>query len=222
MHGGARLALADEVYEHLVAAIMDQRLAPGAPLRTQALADDLGTSLTPVREALARMEPTGLVRREARRGWSVAPVLTRAELVDVLELRAVVEPYLVRRACERADAALLASLDAALEQQVAAPVGPEYEGYRRYLDADWALHHLIAAASGSAVAERTFVALSLFLKRYQFYEHVVSDAEQARAEHAAVVTALHAGDPEAAAAAMSAHLHALRARIEGVDRDGAP
>lgn len=215
--GGARRpprqALTDEVYDHLVEAIMDQRVEPGEALRTQAIAGELGLSLTPVREALARLEPTGLVRREARRGWTVAPALTRSELLDVLELRAVVEPYLVRRACERADESLLASLDAALERQLAAPTGPDYGNYRAYLEADWELHRLIARASGSAVAQRAFDVLSLFLKRYQFFEHVVSDAEQTRAEHAAVVAAVRGGDPAAAATAMSEHLTAVHERI---------
>lgn len=193
---------------------MDQRVAPGAPLRTQALADELGTSLTPVREALARLEPTGLIVREPRRGYAVAPMLEPGELVDVLELRAVVEPYLARRACVRADEAALAALDAALERQAAAPTGPDYETYRPYLEADWEVHRLIAQASGNAVALATFTSLSLFLRRYQFFErHVVTDAEQTRAEHAAVVAAVRSGDPDAAAAAMGEHLVAVRDRV---------
>lgn len=211
-----RPALTDEVYEHLVATIMDQRVAPGAPLRTQALAAELGTSLTPVREALARLEPTGLIVREPRRGYAVAPMLSPAELDDVLELRAVVEPYLARRACERVGPELLAELEEALERQVAAPTGPDYQAYRPYLEADREVHGLIAAASGSAAAERAFGSLSLFLKRYQFFErHVVTDAAQTRAEHAAVVAAVGAGDPDAAARAMATHLAAVRERITG-------
>ena len=220
---GARPALADEVYEHLVAAIMDQRVTPGAPLRTQALADELGTSLTPVREALARLEPTGLIVREPRRGYAVAPMLEPDEIDDVLELRAVVEPYLARRACQRADGGDLAALDAALERQVAAPTGPDYDTYRPYLEADWEVHRLIAQASGSAVALATFTSLSLFLKRYQFFErHVVTDAEQTRAEHAAIVAAVRAGDPDAAATTMGQHLAAVRERVVPPRPDGPP
>ncbi len=55
------------------------------------------------------------------------------------------------------------------------------------------------------------------LKRHQVYgRHVASDARQAPAEHAAVVAAMHAGDPAAATAAVSARLEVLRARVDTV------
>src|SRR3712207_4453999 len=99
-----RQLLGDTVYEAVKALVMDDVLAPGERVSIDRLARELAVSPTPLREALARLESDGLVRKEAMRGYSVAPLLTAREVAELYELRLLLEPWAARRAAERADA----------------------------------------------------------------------------------------------------------------------
>ncbi len=68
-----RQVLVDGVYDTLVAFLMSGTLAPGDPVGIDSLSRSLEVSPTPIREALARIEATGLVVREPLRGYRVAP-----------------------------------------------------------------------------------------------------------------------------------------------------
>ncbi len=70
----SRAALSDSVSAALRARIVDGSYGPGEPVRIDIVARELEVSQTPVREALARLEATGLVVREALRGYRVAIV----------------------------------------------------------------------------------------------------------------------------------------------------
>ena len=209
-------ALVDTVYDRIVGLLLDQQIAPGAPLRTEALAAELGVSATPVREALARLEKTGLVERVARRGWRAASLLTRRDHVEVIELRLLLEPENARQACARADEAVRAELSELARRQAAASVGPGYEAYRDYLQADWTFHLLIATSTGNTYLERAFSTVSGYLQRFQLFERkVITDATECTSEHAAILEAFERRSPEAAAVAMRDHLVRLRDRVAG-------
>lgn len=94
-----RRKVTDWVYEELKLAIIDLRLAPGEPLREAALADQLGVSKTPIREALTRLEQDGLVETTSFKG-AAATVYSRRDLEEIYELRELLETAAVRRAAE--------------------------------------------------------------------------------------------------------------------------
>lgn len=81
----------------LQAAILAGRFAPGEPLRLERLADYLGMSVSPVREALRRLEQLGFIEHTPRRGSRVSR-LSAEELADVFEVRLALETIAVRRA----------------------------------------------------------------------------------------------------------------------------
>jgi len=83
----SRQVLADHVYEALLEWLMDGRLEPGAAVSIDGMARELDVSPTPVREALARLEHTGMVRRVALKGYRVAPVFTREDFAELMEAR---------------------------------------------------------------------------------------------------------------------------------------
>lgn len=208
-------ALVDGVYDQLIEMLMDQRIAPDAPIRTEAIARQLGVSATPVREALARIEPSGLVARSARRGWTAAATLTRAELVQVIDLRLLLEPEIARLACARAGDDLRGVLARAVRRQAVAKTGPDYANYKEFLDADWDFHQLLASNSGNPYLERTFRAASFYMQRYLLFdERVVTDANESTAEHEAIQLAFERQSPDLAAAAMRDHLQRLRGRVD--------
>ncbi|KJL40329.1 MULTISPECIES: GntR family transcriptional regulator [Microbacterium] len=106
----SRAVLGDEVYARLGEAILDGRLAPGERLRDQELAEWLGVSRTPVREALQRLERAGLVEVSPHRYTRVSHPHQQS---DTVELVAFNMGLAVRMASARADAD---ALDLALER----------------------------------------------------------------------------------------------------------
>ena len=109
-----RQILADGVYDTIKGLLMDQSITPESRINIDKLARELQVSPTPVREALARLESEGLVTKEALRGYSAAPLLTRSSFIQLFELRLLLEPVIARKA-----AALLTEEDLlTLEQLV--------------------------------------------------------------------------------------------------------
>jgi DNA-binding GntR family transcriptional regulator len=98
------------VRDQLQREILTGALVPGERLRAEALAQRFGTSRTPVREALLSLAAEGLVELEPHRGAVVRP-FDAAGLVELYELRAVIEPYAAFRAAERIGAEALGLLE---------------------------------------------------------------------------------------------------------------
>jgi DNA-binding GntR family transcriptional regulator len=92
-----RRKVTDWVYEELKAAIVDLRLAPGAPLREATFAEQLGVSKTPIREALGRLEQDGLVETTSFKGAAVT-AYSRQDLLEIYELRELLENSAARSA----------------------------------------------------------------------------------------------------------------------------
>ena len=99
-----RAPLADDVHDVLVDMLMNHTLAPGSRLNIDALARTLGVSPTPVREALARDGGRGLVVKEPRRGYLVAPLISLDDLHALIDFRLLVEPEAAAAAARRATA----------------------------------------------------------------------------------------------------------------------
>lgn len=214
-----RRLLADSVYEAVKALVLDDALAPGERVSIERLARELAVSPTPLREALARLESDGLVRKVPMRGYSVTPVLTTQEFEELYELRLLLEPWAARRAAERADGGNASQLRAEIDRFLVDGGTPStgHAAYRALADHDSRLHSLVLAGAGnSAVAlayERTRCHLHLF--RLYYRPHV---RQQTVTEHRRVVDAIVAGDADAADTAMSDHLVTSRARMAAMLR----
>lgn len=209
-----RKMLADHVYDELLEALIDGRYAAGAPLNIDELARELDVSQTPIREALVRLEATGLVRRAALRGYRVAPLLTRAEWTALTEARLVLEPANSYLACQRADEALVAGLEERLDRMRNAPDGPTFQEFRDFWQADEEFHQLIARHSGNAFLLRAFDSLGGQVQRFRMFGgQGVTDSRSAIEEHEAILAAFHAADPDAARDAMTQHITGVRERV---------
>src|SRR5690349_23549507 len=88
------------VRDLLEEAILEGDLKPGQRLRAEALAQRFGTSRTPIREALLQLEAQGLVDVEPNRG-AVVRAFDRDDLLDLYELRALLEPKAAALAAQR-------------------------------------------------------------------------------------------------------------------------
>ena len=112
-------ALGDQVYQTLRANVRNGKILPGQMLQEVQLAEQLGVSRTPVREALTRLASDGLVTSDGRS--FMVPSLTLADIDDIYEVRLLIEPEALRRvALQTANAIVRAPIMAALEASVAA------------------------------------------------------------------------------------------------------
>ena len=86
-----RRGLRDRVYELVLDTLMSPDIEPGARLSIDTVARDLHVSPTPVREALVLLERTGLVTREAHKGYRVSPPISDGQLEALFDARLVLE-----------------------------------------------------------------------------------------------------------------------------------
>lgn len=209
-----RRSLLDDVHDRLIELLLDGDLAPGTRLSIDALARAWEVSPTPIREALVRAEASGLVVRQAMKGYQVAPLLPPEDFAQLMEMRKLLEPYCAERAVERADDDLRATLQRQHDVMVHAPTGPTAREFGDYMRADIAFHETIAEAAGNRFLRTALDTTGTHAHRFRrFTGSGVSDAPDAILEHQRVLDAILAGDAKEASAAMLAHL-------QGVERRG--
>jgi DNA-binding GntR family transcriptional regulator len=183
---------------------------PGEKLNEKALADRLGVSRGPVREAFQALHARGLVEMVPNRGVFVQRI-TRHDAVAIYDVRAGLFGTACRLLAERIDAALAADLRALLAQMDAA-------GLRRDLDAYYplniAFHTAIVRGAANPVLAETYTTLvsRLHLFRARGLVHG-GGFESSNIEHRRIVDALDARDAIAAFEAGYAHVQAGKARI---------
>jgi DNA-binding GntR family transcriptional regulator len=214
-----RQPLTDDVHDVLVDMLMKHALAPGARLSIEALARTMGVSPTPVREALARIEATGLVLKSPHRGYMVSPLLTFDELRSLIELRLLVEP------AAAAAAARLSSAEDAADLQACAlsgGVGDDNDPAVNRLDMiyDATFHDRVAELAGNPWLRQALARLQSHLHMYRLYYHA-HHAAATSTEHAAIAAAIADRDPDAAEQAMRAHLETALRRSGEVFASGA-
>ncbi len=192
-------------YEKLKELIISGRLGPGEHLGEPALAEALGVSRTPVREALQRLAQEGLVEMTPGKGARVR-LLTPTEVDDVYEVRALIEGEAAFRAASRCDASGLARLEAALLELEGAEPGD----YASQIAADASFHSLLVAAAGNQVLEQVFHDLDAALALTRQFSRDLNQTPETRQQHHAILLAIRARDPEAARRAALRHVKAFK------------
>jgi DNA-binding GntR family transcriptional regulator len=203
--GGSATTTTARVTAELRHAILEGVLAPGERLRAEALAERFGTSRTPIREALGSLEVEGLIELQPRRGAVVRP-FDSADLLDLYEVRALIEPFAAARAATRLDQSELDRLNeicalaearsgdrkAAVDDQIS-----WNEEFHRVIVEGADSPRLQAAMRGVAGIPRAF--------RAAFW---ANEAERTKSlfYHREIVRALESQRPEAAEAIMRVHI----------------
>lgn len=220
-----RRAMRDDVYDAVLAMLMDGRLAAGSSVGIDQLARSLDVSPTPVREALVELEATGLVQRVAHRGYQVAPPMNAQQAAELADARLIVETAAAALAARLQDPGLLPQLHAAHSaHREAARAVHEWDGVTLdrnglpatlmpYFTADWAFHQAILDHCGNRFLRGMVAGLGASIQRMrQNVRRGPVDADQAVAEHARVLAAIEAADAQGASDAMREHLEAVRER----------
>ncbi len=205
------VSLADRVFEQLEASILSESYEPGQILTELQLAQQLGVSRTPVREAVRRLEQEGLLKYMPK-GEMVVGV-SEADIRDIYEIRSLLEGRAVEKACAVMTPESLAQLREIVELQ---EFYTQRQNADRIKNADSAFHELLYSLCPGDAYRST---LSLLHKKIQHYrKESVQDpqrAQQAAEEHRQIYDALAAGDAEKAGALTQAHIRNAQKRILG-------
>lgn len=197
----------DHVLDAVRTAILTGDLAAGETLRQEELAERLGVSRMPVREAIKRLHAEGLVEVLPSRRVRVA-ALSRDEIEDIYDMRAALEPLAVRLAVPRLTRAQLRDASHALEA-AADEEDAETFGVRN------AAFHL--SLMGACGRPRLLAEIASLLDLSDRYQRAALRADEhnarVRAEHAALLDAARAGDAETAARLTEEHVRGAGARL---------
>lgn len=216
-----RRGLRDHVYERILQLLLSGDAAPGARLSIDTIARQLSVSQTPVREAMVQLERTGLVTREALKGYRVAPPLGAQQLRELFDARVMLESHAARLATP-ASPEMLSELRAAedthrqIGEQVITALragSTDVELTTAYFAADADFHRVVFHHCGNRYLNEMSESLGAQLHRMrQSVLHGVTDVREAIAEHEAIAEAFAGDDPDAPEALMRHHIEQVRAR----------
>lgn len=201
---GKRPPAADRVYAHVKQGVLERRYEGGTLLTEGGLAEEVGVSRTPVREALLRLEVEGLLRLYPKKGALVLPVSAQ-EIADVVETRRLVEAHAARKAVP-APPALLARLEDLLARQREQVAAGELA---EAAVTDRCFHAEIVRSGGNEILSRLYDQLR---DRQLRMGVAVMNAHPDRVtktltEHGQILEALRAGDAERVVELLHGHVN---------------
>jgi GntR family transcriptional regulator, rspAB operon transcriptional repressor len=201
-----RVTIAQQAYQFLRREIIDARLLPRAPLSEQELAQEMGVSRTPVREALIKLADEGLVDIYPQFGSFVAPIKL-PEVFNSQFVREALECAALERAIERIDAAQVAALKQILDNQRKHQRAGEHEAF---FAADEHMHQYLMVIAGHAavwsLVENAKAQMDRVRRLSMRSELKLSSVVQ---EHGAIIDGVVRRDRAAALEALRIHLRGL-------------
>jgi DNA-binding GntR family transcriptional regulator len=197
-----RSSLREQVQDVLLQRIVEGTYQPGERIVETRIAQELGVSQGPVREALRDLEQLGCVVHEPGRGCSVREFSVE-ELLDAFPVRAALEALAAELAAPRITPAELAELAALLERmRRAARRGDAHDQSQ----ANASFHATIVRAAGNATLERQWRMLEPYSRTYLTVSRPGIDLVHLSERHVPILDALRRHDAEAAGRAMHEHL----------------
>ncbi|WP_205315195.1 GntR family transcriptional regulator [Nonomuraea lactucae] len=193
-----RTNLSAEVAGHIKELIFEGSLEGGQRIPQDAIAEDLGVSRLPVREALIGLQADGLVENEPHRGAFVVP-LTREDIRDHYAMYGWIQGLAAARAATKIDESVVERLEALIVEMRRHPDAPSTN------EAHWEFHSLINHVGGSRRLRSVLRQMAHNLPR-SVYDVPPAASPEAEAGHLEIVQALRAGDSTRVATACEAHL----------------
>ena len=195
-------SLADKAARRIRTLIDDKCLKPGAHVNIDALAKEFGVSQTPIREALKKLISEGLVVYRPQKGYSVRN-LTLHEYLQVSEILEMVESHLIKELAKTpflVDTAALRSINTEFETAIrlndCGVIGRVNDRFHAKLYENY--YNKLLLSRFSALWREVRTTRDIMYANKAFTDKIV-------AEHEAIISAVEAGDPEAAERAVSAH-----------------
>ncbi len=208
-----RRITADYVAEALREAIHGGELDDGAVLNQAAIAEHFGVSRVPVREAMRQLQAEGLIDTRAHR-LAIVRALNLDRVVEIYDIRALLEGYAAGRAVPHLDGALIAELRA-LEEEMR-----EVEDHATWLRRNAELHRRLYERSD---AETTLELIDQLRARAERYVRLwsrgggVHRPVEAGREHAEILDLAEAGDTAGVRKAVERHIRHTRDRLTALE-----
>lgn len=205
---------AAQVERDLRESIICLELAPGARLSEQEIANRMGVSRQPVREALIALGKSKLVDIRPNRGTVVVKISAR-QMMEARFVREAIEVAVARRASESFDNWTRRRIDTILSRQEAAMEMHDHNAFRRE---DEQFHIAIAEGAGCGLAWNAVADIKAHMDRVCNLQLRHPDSmKNLIAEHAAIIVAIDSRDAEAAAAAMHRHLNGILSDLPQIE-----
>ncbi|SOD72603.1 GntR family transcriptional regulator [Jatrophihabitans sp. GAS493] len=196
-------SLSDRIVQQLRNKIITGELAPGARLRERELADELGVSRIPLREAMQQLESDGFIQSAIRRG-AIVTELTLRDVEELFNVRLCVEVYATRLAAQRvADGASVSELQAAMRQSERAVATGNVNSIA---ESNAELHEEIVHLADNSLLTTMMRSVSGRDRWIFRMTNSVSRPAAACQEHVELCDAIYAGNPDFAAAISYSHI----------------
>src|SRR6201985_470785 len=197
----ARRDNVEQVYKRVREAILTGEISAGTAMAQVALADELGVSRTPLREALRMLQSEGLVDAQANRRVTVTPI-SASDLEELVVIRVSLETEAVRLSVTRLAPEQIAALEGRLAEMAHFA---EAKDYARWQAPHMALHRGLTAPAGPRV-KALLEQLSDHAERYRRVHIARSSKAWQTRGHREILDACKAGDREKTAGLMADHL----------------
>ncbi len=208
--------LRERVYAHLKEEILVNRIAPGAILQEVPLAESLGVSRGPIREALGSLAAEGLVTITPRRG-AVVTKLTKQDFLEAYQVREVLEELAVRIAVPRMSQGDFGALEGRIDEMRRCLARADDTGF---FDANAVFHEAFVVASGNTKLLDVYRRLVGQMGPYRRPSAVLRGSfDRSIAEHQAIIDAARAGDSERAAALVVDHIRVPQRRLDSLSEE---
>ncbi|KAA3660230.1 MAG: GntR family transcriptional regulator [Chloroflexi bacterium] len=205
-------SLTDQVYDKVRTDIISLELLPGDRIVELDIAETMGTSQAPVREALQRLEREGLVNRQARSATYVTKT-SIDEIYELFSIRSQIEGYAIKRTVRHITPTQIMELEALVEQMKAAG---ELDNMVLLTEYDMLFHRNICQWADSVALLRSWDPLFSQIQRFVVNTHkdYFDELTDIADTHLPIIAALRAGDEEEAARVVREHVMLIWTRIE--------
>ncbi len=209
--------LTDSVYARLRELIVSNVLRTGQKLVDRDLAEQLGVSRTPVREALGRLAMMGLVEARSRQGYYVKEYSAQ-QVSDLYEFRKMLEAHAARLAAQNSQPVHLLEFDRILADSEKLAADPT--NYADMLKLELELHELIARASGNALLHQAIRSLMDKVMGFIWIEASIDKMmlTDAHNDHKALINLIKEKDAEGAADRIREHIEHAQETLESAFR----
>ena len=207
--------LREMVYEELKMQILKGSIIPGTRMMEVELAEEMGVSRTPIREAIRKLEKEGLVTIEPRRG-AYASMISTEDMVEILEVRQDLEGLAAYFAADRMTKSQMEELKQVSNSYNEAVMQGNMEAMIKH---DTRFHHIIVESCRNKILVQMIEQLQELVLRFRYiYYDNFRRAENMPEEHEAIVAAIAEGDADKARAAADIHIERLKELVikEGV------
>lgn len=203
--------LADQAYEYLKESIVQGRLRDGEQLPEERIAEELGISRTPLRDALGRLAAEGLVILERGKPAQVSS-FTKERSLEYLELRSLLEVYNIEKIISKVDEAFINQLKENVKAQLKAI---EANNYPEFMDLDREFHIILASKNENQELKNIIHRMNTGTNRafLLLSKTVPQSAEEAYKEHLEIIDALENKDVALARSKMIVHMNNVEKRF---------